>query len=497
LFVLLIPAAAKLALHLLTVRGYGIHGDELYYLACSDHLDWGYVDQPPLSLLLLHMQRLVFGDSLLSLRALPALAGSLTVLLTGLLAHRLGAKTFGQLLAELCALIAPAYLAVSHIFSMNVFDLVFWLAALHLIVRIIDGGAPTLWVWLGLVVGLGFQNKLSILFLCFGLAVGLLLTKERRSLFTPWLGAGVGLAALLMLPNIIWQATHGWPTLEWMANARSMKMVSLTLPAYLLEQVILMHPLTVLVWGAGLVSLLFYRSLARYRSLGWCYLIVLAMLVGQGGKPYYFIPIYPLLFAVGAIVIERSLKAGWARAAVAVVLLAAGAALAPTGLPLLPPEGLIKYSNALGIHASSGERSAQGRIPWFFATMFGWEELVAKVDDVYRTLPPEDQAKCSIFCRNYMQAGAVDFYGWRYHLPQAICGHNNYWLWGLRGYSGEVMIVLGGKVDELKQYYEDVTEFGRFEDEYIQPIHNNLPIFVVGRPKQPLALLWPKIKNYI
>ncbi|MCB9769396.1 MAG: glycosyltransferase family 39 protein [Candidatus Omnitrophica bacterium] len=182
---------AKLVLHLLSARGYGIHGDELYYIGCGDRLDWGYIDQPPFSILLLRLQRAVFGDSLLALRILPALAGSLTVLLAGLLARRMGARVFGQYLTEICVLVAGVYLSLNHHFSMNAFDILFWLIALHLVVRIIDGGQPFLWVWLGLVVGLGLWNKLSILFLCVGLSVGLMLTKERRSLHRPWLWAGL------------------------------------------------------------------------------------------------------------------------------------------------------------------------------------------------------------------------------------------------------------------------------------------------------------------
>jgi 4-amino-4-deoxy-L-arabinose transferase-like glycosyltransferase len=333
--VLLIPAAAKLVLHLLTTQGYGIHGDELYYLACSDHLAWGYVDQPPLSLLLLHLQRAVFGDSLLSIRFLPALAGSLIVLLTGLLARRLGAKAFGQLLAGLCALIAGVYLSMGHIYSMNVFDVLFWLVAFHLIVRIIDGGPPTLWAWLGVVVGLGFENKVSILFLCLGLAVGLSLTRQRQTLRTPWLLIGGGIAALLILPNIIWQATHGWPTLEWMANARSMKNVTFSLPAYLGQQVLLMHPLTVVVWLTGITGLFFDALMAKYRSLGWCYLVVLTAFVIGGGKPYYLSPVYPILFAAGAIVIERRLARTWSRTAMATVFLAGGSSIRPPHASLL------------------------------------------------------------------------------------------------------------------------------------------------------------------
>jgi Dolichyl-phosphate-mannose-protein mannosyltransferase len=495
--ILLIPAGLKFFIHILAINGYGLGGDELYYLACSDHLDWGYVDQPPFSLFLLHIQRVLFGDSVLSIRLLPALCGFFTILLTGLLARRMGAGIFGQLLAECCALIAPVYLALNHIFSMNAFDVLFWLAALYLMVCIIDGGKSTLWVWLGLVLGLGFENKISVLFLGFGLVVGLMMTKQRRLLVTRWIWPGAIVAALLMLPNIIWEINNDWPTIEWINNARTHKMVALSLPSFLFEQIILMQPLTLLIWGTGLISLLVHPALERYRSLGWCYLAVLAVIVLQGGKPYYLAPIYPPLFVAGAIAIERWLTREWMRNAIVMVILVVGTLTAPLGMPLLPVESFITYSNAIGLRPSSGERYAEGKLPSFFANMFGWQKLVATVDTVYRSLSSEDQCACGIFCQNYMQAGAVDFYGRQCGLPSAISGHNNYWLWGMKGYTGDVMIVIGSNAKDVQKYFEEVTERARFRDEYIQPIHNDLPIFLVRKPKYPLAALWPGVKEYI
>jgi 4-amino-4-deoxy-L-arabinose transferase-like glycosyltransferase len=497
LIVLLLPALAKLIMHLLAAPGYGLNGDELYYLACSNHLDWGYVDQPPLSIFLLHVDRLVLGDSVLSIRLLPALAGFFTVLLTGLLARQMGAKIFGRLIAQLCVLVAPLFLALNHMFSMNAFDVLFWIAAIYIVVLILDGRNPKLWMWFGLVAGLGLQNKISVLFLGFGLVVGLLFTNQRRQLLSPWIWLGGLMAVLLVLPNVVWQIGHGWPTLEWMGNARTQKMVALALPAFLVEQVILMQPLTVFVWATGLISLLFFRFAIRYRSLGWCYLAVLAVFVVLGGKAYYLGPIYPLLFAAGAVAIERWISSKWVRGAIIVSLLGGGAVTAPLGLPLLPVDDFIKYSEVLGVHVSSGERHAEGKLPSFYANMFGWQKMTAMVDTVYRSLSVEDQARCGVLCQNYMQAGAIDFYGKQYHLPHAIAGHNNYWLWGMQGYTGEVLIILGGNPNDLRKYFEEVAERARFSDEYIQPIHSDLPIYVVRKPRVSLAPLWPGVKSYI
>jgi hypothetical protein len=179
------------------------------------------------------------------------------------------------------------------------------------------------------------------------------------------------------------------------------------------------------------------------------------------------------------------------------VLLATGALTAPLGMPLLPVESFIKYQNALGLRPSSGERHAEGELPSFFANMFGWERLAATVDAVYRSLPAADQVRCGIFCQSYVLAGAVDFYGKQYHLPRAISGHNNYWLWGLQGYSGDVLIVVGLDAATLREYFVEVTEQALFQDKYVLPNLNNLPVFVVRKPKQPAETMWAKVKNYI
>jgi hypothetical protein len=496
--VLLAPAVAKLVLHLLTVRGYGFHSDELYYIACSNHLDWGYVDQPPFSILLLFVQRHLFGDSLLSIRFLPALAGALTVLLTGLIARKLGARLFGQLLAGLCALVATAYLAINHYFSMNAFDLLFWTLAFYLIVAIVNGGTATLWVWFGLVIGLGFENKLSILFLGFGLLVGLLLTRERRRLWSRWILVGAAVAALLMLPNIIWQMEHGWPTLEWMHNARVDKMVAMSLPAYLFEQVMNMHPLSLLVWGAGLVVLFLHPALTRYRALGICYLVVLAVMVVGGGKAYYLVPAYTPLFAAGAFAWERWLRRPWLQGAFALFVIGAGVLPAPMGLPLLPVDSFVRYARAFKYEPSGGERASRRTLPsFFFAGMFGARELAARVDTVYHSLPDSDRVRCAIYCNNYSQAGAIDSYGRKYDLPPAISGHNSYYFWGPRGYDGSVLLVVGESPELLRDLFGEVTVLPRFSADYAQPAFIDIPICIARRPKQSIQELWPRTRKFI
>lgn len=498
LTVLLAPAIFKLLLHLVTVRGYGLHGDELYYLACSDHLDWGYVDHPPLSVALLKLCRVTLGDSYFSIRLLSAVAGSATVMLTGLLARRMGAGRFGQFLASVCALVAGLYLAIGHSFSVNALDMLFWVAAFHVMISILDGGPAKNWLWLGVVCGLGLQNKVSVLFLGFGLMGGLFLTRQRRLLLSrgPWFCGLV--AGILFLPQIAWQIANGWPTVEFMQNAQSQKNVALPLLDFIKEQIFLLNPFAFPIWAAGLCFLLFHARMRPYRCLGWCYVVLLAFFATSGGKPYYLGPVYSLLFAAGAMAVGLAVQGSWLRISILALLLAGGAAGAPMALPVLPVDSFIRYSRALGgAKPSSGERFKEGDLPSYFANMFGWDELADAVHSVYQSLPPEDQKRCAILGQNYMQAGAIDYYGRRLGLPRALAGHNSYWLWGFGGQSNDVMIIIGGRRDDLAKAFGKIEQKGMFTNPYIQPMHSNQPIFVVRNPKMSLAEIWPFIRFYI
>jgi hypothetical protein len=494
LAVLAVPALIKVTLHLLTHKGFGFFSDEFYYIACSKRLAWGYVDHPALSILLLRLDRWLFGDSLLSIRLLPALAGGATVLLTGLLARRLGAGRFGQLLAQVCVVVA--YMGVYHIFSMNAFDVLFWLAAFYILALIFDGESPKLWVAFGLVAGLGLENKITVLSLGFGLVVGLVLSRQRRQFQSGWFWLGGALAGLIFLPYVLWQIPNGWPTLEFMHNATSYKMVKLSFPAYFSGQILQMHPFTFPVWFAGLGLLLFSKAYRKYQALGWCYLAVLVLFVVTGGKTYYLTPAYTMLFAFGALWMERTFASQALRAALMTLIVAGGLVTLPVALPILPVEAHIRYSAALGLKPNAGgERHRVGRLSQYYASMFGWENLVREVARVYQSLPSEDRAKCGIFCMDYHQAGAIDFLGKKYGLPDASSGHNNYYLWGPHS-SWEVGIVISRGPDDLAELFEEVSQQGFIHDEtgYVQPSENDLGVYVVRKLRKPLQ--WTQVKHY-
>ena len=478
------------ALHLLTINAYGWFRDELYYIACGEHLAFGYVDHPPLVALIARVTQLL-GGSLTVTRLPSVLAGMAVIWLCGAIARELGGGRWAQGMAALCALVAPVYLFLFHILSMNSFDILFWTLGAWVVVRIVKGGDPRLWLLFGLICGLGLQNKHSILFFGFGVFTGLLLTPERRHFRERWIWIGGALAALLFLPHVIWQMAHGWPTAEFVRNATAFKNVALSPLAFFGEQVTQMHPLTFPIWLAGLAWL--FRS--RYRVLAWVYVAVFLVLISQSSKPYYLAPAYPPLFAAGAVAIERWVRKPALRLALPVLLLAGGAILAPLTLPLLPVEGFTRYASALGLGMSAVERHEMGELPQHFADMHGWKEMVAEVARVYRSLPPEEQAKAGIYGQNYGEAGAVDLLGERYGLPKASSGHNSYFLWGPQD-SGDPLIIIGGDPEDHRQAFADVRQAGTIRCGLCMPYENNQPVWIARGLKAPIGQIWPMTKHY-
>ncbi len=517
---ILLFALAKLLLHLATSGGYGYFRDELYYLACTEHLGAGYVDHPSFSVLLLWAVRHTLGTSRFAIRLLPALAGSATVALTGLIARRLGGGRLAQALAMAAALAAGEYLALDHYFSMNAFDVLFWALAAWLVVRLAAVGgpqlaaslerrfeppaelhlAPRLWLLLGLVLGLGLANKIGVLWLIAGLGIGLLLTPERRWLATPWPWAAAAIAAACAAPYLIWQLQNGWPTREFIHNATTEKMVHVTLGAFLRGQVEGMNPVTLPLWLGGLAYLLVHPRGKRFRILAWMYLVVFLILVANGrSRAGYLAPAYTWLFAAGGVGAEaladrwRLRRLGWA--AVAVVLLA-GVAFAPLALPLLPGERYERYAAALGVRPATEERKELAQLPQFYADMFGWPEIVRTLATVYQTLPAADRPRAHILAPDYGVAGAVDLLGAAAGLPHAISGHNSYWLWGPDGYDGGTLVVVGGREDQLAAFFTRVDRAATIDCGRCMPFENGRPVWVVSGLKVPVAEMWRRVKHY-
>jgi hypothetical protein len=495
-------ALIKFFIHFFTnlAGGYGYFRDELYYIACSDHLAFGYVDQPPLSILLLWISRFLFGDSLIAIRFFPAIAGALLVFFTGIITRELGGNRFAQIFAMLAVIAAPIYLALDNYFSMNSIDLLLWVIALYLIIKIIKTGNNRYWLALGIVLGIGLLNKISVLWLGFGLSIGLLCTPHRKYFLTswPWLAAAIALA--IFIPHIIWQIVNQWPTLEFMHNAATMKMVLKSPLDFFVGQIFMINPAILPFWLIGIFAFFFIEKLKEFRLLAWIYLAVCLLLMFSGtSRDYYLAPLYPMLFASGAITIEQFIRNRswrWLKPLCIAHLVIAGIISLPMGLPVLPVERYIEYADFMGMSPEQEERKEMGALPQYYADMHGWQEMVEAIAGVYYTLSPEEREKCAIFTWNYGEAGAIAFFGDSFNLPAPIATHNNYWLWGPGETGCNIVIILGGNINLYLDIFERVERAAVFSCDYCMPYENNLPIYIARDLKIPINQLWPNLKHY-
>jgi hypothetical protein len=482
--ILLCLCAAKLLLHIFTsVRHYGYFRDELYYLDMARHLDWGYVDAAPLIAVYAKIA-LWMGGSLAALRILPALAGAGLIAITILIARELGGGRYAQFLAGLCVLLCPAVLGVDSLLSMNAFEPLFWMGCILVVARILRTGDSRLWLWFGLIAGLGLENKHSTLSFGFAVTVALLLTHHRREFAGKWIWIAGAIAVVVFLPNLIWQIRHHFPTIEDLENVRREgKNVVLGPLAFVKEQIIDQHPILLPVWLAGLIWFLRDR---RWRVLGLTFVVFFVLMEVTHAKNYYVFPIYPMLFAGGAVVVESWLAnrpdavrtatvRTTARAAVVAIIVLASLPFIPIATWVLPPERLLAYQTAIGFKPAKAEVHHESLLPQPVADQFGWPEMVNEVAAIYNSLPPEERAQTGIWAGNYGEAGAINLFGPKYGLPTAYSRHQNHWYWGPPPQVYKNLIVIQWSLEDVRdncasfQTFEHYQRFGMGEEN--QPIY--------------------------
>jgi len=504
--VIWVVAFANLLFHVYYNNRYGFFRDEFNYMSCGDHLGWGYVDQPPLIPFLVHICRALLGDSLRSIRLVPALASSALIVQTGALARELGGRRFAILLSVITVLVAPQYLSNGGLLSTNCLEPNLWMGCAYFAILAIKRNDPRYWLWFGVIGGLGLQEKYSIALFCFGVVVGLLLTEQRRNLGNKWMWFGALAAFLIFLPNLIWNAYYHWPFLQLMHAIRAERRDVVLGPFdYFFQQTLLVNPLTAPIWLTGLFALLFAARFRPYRVLGWSYLVSYAVFYVLHGKIYYLAPIYPMLLASGAVVIESALhregvggsRLQWLKPTIVTILLAAGAFFAPVVIPVFSPEHFLAYTKYLPFKLPVMEHShARAALPQWYSDQFGWKEIVDETAVAWERIPADERKDCAIFAQDYGQAGAINFFGPRQGLPRAISGDKTYFLWGPNGYSGNCMIVLDDTRETLESLFEHVEYVGTSADNP-WALEKRIDVYICkGAKFGKLADLWPKVKRW-
>jgi hypothetical protein len=489
---------ATLLLHLRVAGRYDFFRDELYYIACSKHLAFGYVDQPPLIAVVVWLTRHILGNSLLALRVPAALAGAALVWLTGRITRELGGSRFAQVLAAVCVLVAPIYLVMSYLMTMNAFEPLFWMGCAWVVIRIINTGDQRLWLLFGALAGVGLENKYSIAVFGLGIVVGLLLGDERRQFRTEWIWLGGALALLIFLPNLVWEVANDWPFLQLMHNIHASGRDLWPGPiSFFVQQFILLNLFALPVWLAGIYYFFRAPEGRPYRALGWAFAVVYLLFFVLHGKDYYLAPAYPMMFAGGAIVLDRFFhqsRRTWLRPASIAVLVAAGAFFAPLVLPILPVPTLVRYVEWFPIKPKATEKSHLAAVlPQYFSDQFGWREMTAAVAKTYWSLSPTDREQAAILGNNYGESAAIDFFGPTYGLPPSIGVHQNYWLWGPRDYTGAVVIVLGDNYASLAEKCGHVAIGATYSDPY--GLEHD-PVLVCYNTVENLQKIWPQLKKW-
>ncbi len=480
--------------HFGTAWRYGYFRDELYFIACGRHLAWGYVDQPPLVALAAWLAQPAH-DALLALRVLPCLAAALTAYVAVQIARELGGGRFAQWLAGVAVALTPAYLLLGNVLTTTSFEPLSWILVVWCAMR-------RWWLPLAAAATFGLYGKYSMALLLLALLIGLLLTKERRDLATPWLAICAAITFVLVLPNLWWQAAHGWPFFAvlqgdaahrhafnngWLLESQSLVSNAWSFAS---EQLVYTNPLAAPVWLCGLIAPFTWQRLRGLRFISLAYVVLFIAAVALEAKGYYIIGIYGALLAIGAVVVERAMA--WLRVALFAALAATAIATMPLSIPVLPIGGFIGYSQALGL---TGQGADAHVIQPIYAEQFGWDRLARDVAGVYNALP--DRANVAIYADTYADAGAIDFFGPAYGLPSAIGSQNSYWLWGTHGYSGNTIIAIGAtRIDLVKQYYRTCTLVRSSNEPLKWVVEGPAPIFVCTNPTMPLDQIWPHLRWY-
>jgi hypothetical protein len=487
------------AFHLVATAwfSWGYMTDELYFLDSVDRLDWGFVDHPPLSIAVLRLVRDALGPSMLAIRLLPALLGAATVVLCGLVAREMGGGRGAQCLAALAAVCSPVYRVMASYYSMNAIEQVLWPLGMFVLLRILNGDDARLWLALAAVLAAGLLNKVSMLWFGAGLGVGLLLTPARRWLWTPWPWAALLIGLAGIVPFAWWQIAHGWPFLEFSRNAAAYKVGDVSLLAFAREQLLAMNVNGTPLWVGGLVYGLVSPTVRRYRPLVWIFVTVFALLAFSGSaRPHYLAPAYGVVFALGAIGLER-LAGGrtWPAVLAAAVLFLGAAGSTPLAVPLLSPERTIAYQDALGLRPRE-ELERGGVLPMHLALFFHPGAVLRAVEEVYRGLPAGEQARVEVLTGSFGETGAINVLGPARGLPRSIGTHNQYWLWGPGSVTGELMIVVHDSEERLGRWFERCERRAEIECPYCMEMMDAKAVYLCRHPRRPLAEIWPEMKLY-
>jgi 4-amino-4-deoxy-L-arabinose transferase-like glycosyltransferase len=489
--VLWLLALALFLLHMFTNHQYGFHQDELVVLDNASHLDWGFVEYPPLTPFLARIELALFGLSLVGARTFAALAHSIVLVLTGLMARELGGRRTAQVLAALAAAIAPIALIQGSLIQYVTFDFLWSVLIAYLVIRLLKSEDPRWWIPIGAVIGLGMMTKYTMVMFVAGLVGGVLLTEARRYMRSPWLWGGVAISLLIFLPNLIWQIQHNFISLEFLSSIHARDVQIGRADGYIIEQFLFCsNPFVIPFWAAGLVYYFRNEAGKRYRMLGWMYVLPFFIYLITQGRSYYLAPAYPMLIAAGAVVWQGWLDrlsgqrarlvrgVTWSGVAIGAVISGALALpIAPINSPL--------WDITSEVHDT-------------FTEQIGWHEMIETVAGIYGQLPEDEKPRAGILAAENDEAAALNLYGGKFGLPKAISGSDTFWLRGYGDPPPETLIIVGYSQEDVASVSEQCEVAGTITNLY--GVDNDLrhppDIFVCRGLRISWPELWDLVKRY-
>lgn len=488
--IIIVLSFVKLVIHLVANRNYGFHRDELLHLSVSEHLDWGYMEFPPFIAVVGKLAHFLFGYSLSGVRLFPTLAGITILVLCCMIAKELGGKKNAILLAGISVLAFIPFFRNHTLFQPVAFDQLFWTLGFYFFVRYLNTENIKFLIYLGIASGIGLLNKYTFVVWGLGIAIGLLFFEKGKVFRSKWIFLSGSIALLIVLPNIIWQYQHHFPLLLHLQKLKESQLDEIGPYDFALEQ--LQMPFTLLMSLIGLSASFFDTELKKYKSIGVAVLVIFFTMWFLQSKAYYFFAIYPMLFALGAVKVEKLLerKPVWDYV-VAAILFVPTIFFIPMATPILPIDEFVAYNKL------QPEKDGRIILTGDYADMFGWDEQVKLVDSLYKTLPKAEKEKCIILAENYGEAGAVKILGEKYGLPDPVCRHGSFWTWGPGAHEGEVFISVGNEKDVVYEFFEEHTLVKMVTHKYAIDEENNIPIYVCRKPRVKLKQLWPGLEKYV
>ncbi len=494
--VILVAAILKFSIHMFSSPGYGFFFDELYTIALSRHLAFGYVDLPPLVPALVAFSRALLGTSLFAYHIFPALAGSATLVFACLITKEFGGKPFALALSALGFIAVPIWLGVDSIFCYDSIDQLVLSAFLYTLVRFLRTGNQKLWMLLGLIAGIACMTKMTIPFLGPGFLIALLVSKYRKDLLTPWPWLGAAICLVVVAPYLIWQYVNDWPTLEYWTVYGTARVYRASVAQYFINILMYMNPLLLPLWLAGLYRIFRPLDDTNYTFLGLLFVFTLVLMFLLHASARMLAELFIPLLAAGSVFVEELLgriRRGKVLKAVPVVYLLAGfISAAPSALPILPMDEVSAYMDTFS-SPSMVVKEFNGGVsgyPLLLSGRLHWDDLVQDVAAVYDDLPPEERAIAGIYADHYATAGAVDQLGPAYGLPHAVSGSLTYYLWG-PGYSWDVMIIITNMSNEMAVFFDECELAVDTQYEYDSP-----NIYVCREPRVSADVIWSSAKQY-